>query len=179
MVISPFSSLRQLGVFAVFGLIGSFLTVWLWFPLFSIKPAANSKTSEATNSFFLFCSSSNSIKAFVGIVFIFLLALGLPKLSVDDDLIRLYQSSQFLSESENKIKELTGANFSQKGIVVTAPSEDALIQQIEKAALVINESKLSRRQFIYPALLSLESQLQVRDRLEKLFPEVAQKLEDK
>lgn len=178
MVISPFGSLRQLGVFAVFGLIGSFLTVSLWFPLFSIKPAANSKTSDVTNSFFLFCSSSKSIKAFVGIVFITILALGLPKLSIDDDLIRLYQSSQFLSDSENKIKELTGANFSQKGIVVTAPSEDALIQQIEKAALVINESKLPRHQFIYPALLSLESQLQVRHRLEKLFPEVAQKLQE-
>ena len=106
------------------------------------------------------------------------MALGLPKLSVDDDLIRLYQSSQFLSDSENKIKELTGANFSQKGIVVTAPSDDALIQQIEKAALVINESKLPRRQFIYPTILSLESQLQVRDRLEKLFPEVAKKLQE-
>ncbi|MBI3446427.1 MAG: MMPL family transporter [Magnetospirillum sp.] len=92
LALSPFPGLHQVAVFSAIGLVGSFLSVILWFPLLDRVPAAklNRSWAAAAAGLWRFWGEAGWARArrIVLAVLVLVGVLGLARLEVDDDMRR-------------------------------------------------------------------------------------------
>lgn len=125
---SPFPGLRQVAVFSVVGLLGSFLTVVLWFPLLDKTPPAElgRLPRRLAEGMWRFWSRPWARLAAL-VVFVVVVATGLARLSVDDDVRRQQALDPVLAAEQAEFQRLTGfGQTTQFFVVQGADGEQAL-----------------------------------------------------
>ena len=108
--IAPFPGLRQMAVFSAAGLAAAFLTVVLWFPwLDRAAPRTSTIAGAVGRSLARWPRLSNRWPTWLGVAALAaVLATGLPKLAVNDDLRSLQASPPALLAQEARLGRVLG-----------------------------------------------------------------------
>lgn len=133
MWIAPFPGLRQMALFSGVGLVGSYLTVCLWFPALSrgLRPIA-SGPSDAVQSYLIFWQNlPRSVVAATAASVSLIAFVGVAVLEPQDD-VRLFQSldGELVGEQrhiEAVLDERTESQF----FLIEGRSPEELLQQVE------------------------------------------------
>jgi predicted exporter len=64
--------------------------------------------------------------------------IGVTKLTVDDDIRNLQQSPASVTEPENQLRQLLSGGTDNQFLLVRAPSEEALLQQLERVSPLLD-----------------------------------------
>lgn len=133
MLVAPFPGLRQMAVFSGVGLVASYLTVCLWFPLWSqrMRPLAQG-TSDAVQRYLGFWQSlPRSVIVLVGVVVGVMSLTGIGMLSPQDD-VRLFQSpnGKLLAEQQ-AIESVLGERTASQFFLVEGNSSEELLHRID------------------------------------------------
>lgn len=135
LALSPFPGLKQVAVFSAVGLLGSFLTVALWFPLLDRVPAAslNPRAAAAAALLWRFWSEPRFRRArrlaLAGLAG--LAALGALRLQADDDVRRQQGLSPLLVAEQAEIQRLTGFGQTTQFILVQGDGEQQVLEREE------------------------------------------------
>lgn len=144
--VAPFPGLRQMALFSVCGLIAAWLTVVLWFPIL-VKPI--NKDSENTHPLGLLASltqllsrwpsTASKLVSIILIIVVVLCAYVVTHSSFDDDIRRLQTSPQSMLDNDAEIQRLIGGINPGQYFVVSAKSQEQLLQVQEKLALDLDK----------------------------------------
>lgn len=129
--IAPFPGLRQLAVFAVTGLTVAYLTVVCFFPFIMPKSPPrhrHSRILSISNAYLRLWQSLSKrmITLLIGALVI-VIAIGLMKIHVNDDIRILESTPQVLKDNEKSVKAITGSDIGMSYIVVTADDPQSLL----------------------------------------------------
>lgn len=131
LLIAPFSGLKQLSVFAVFGLTGAFLTVVCWYPFLVKKLPVREQVGQHLLTFWLQLWQSSVMQwgmVFFALIFI---AYGLIHLKVDDDISKLQTLPAELQQQEKQIVSITHQSNEQKWFIVFGDNAQQTLQRLE------------------------------------------------
>ncbi|MFB9216001.1 MMPL family transporter [Vibrio sinaloensis] len=132
MLIAPFPGLQQLALFSSIGLIAAYITVVAWYPLLAAKPSPNRKLpNQILLQRWLALWAKPRIRTLLPICCLLLSAYPLSQLRYDDDIRQLQAMPEQLKQQEDFIAQLSGVRSSQQMLVVTAGSDEALMQKLE------------------------------------------------
>ncbi len=134
MLVAPFPGLQQLALFSSIGLIAAYATVVAWYPILALKPSKNIETmpGERLLSAWLSAWQHSSIKFGLPLVCLVISGLFLTQLKYDDDIRQLQAMPEELKQQEALITQLSGMQASQQMLVVTAETDEGLLQRLEK-----------------------------------------------
>ncbi|GAD88480.1 hypothetical protein VHA01S_005_00830 [Vibrio halioticoli NBRC 102217] len=140
MLIAPFPGLQQLALFSSIGLIAAYITVVAWYPMLAAKPSVN-RTLPGIWLWqqWLTLWSKKSVKYGLPIVCLLASLAPLMHLQYNDDIRQLQAMPEQLKQQEQFISELSGRQSSQQMLVVTASSDEALLQRLESLELTLND----------------------------------------
>jgi predicted exporter len=131
----PFPILRQMGVFAMLGLAGAWLTAVLWVPL--LAKSLPRPSNRALSSALLWCrrvwprvGESRPLVAALSIAAVLSL-VGIGRLRADDDVRQLYQSAPETVRQQEKIERLMRLPAAGQFFLVSAPDEQTLLEREE------------------------------------------------
>ena len=138
LAMAPFPGLRQMAVFSVVGLAAAFVTVILWFPWLDGGQVRQTRFS---------CWLGNTLRRWPRIqgrgplllvlgAAVFLSAVGIARLHVDDDLRSLQSSPAALMQDQVRISRLLG---------MPSPAQFFLVQGRDAAQLLQHEEALTAR----------------------------------
>ncbi len=134
MWIAPFPGLRQMAVFSGVGLVGSYLTVCLWFPRWSqrMRPLAQGPSDIVQHYLVFWQTLPRSIIISIAAVAVGVSLFGITMLDAQDD-VRLFQSpdSGLLADQraiESVLNERTESQF----FLVEGNSPEELLQRTER-----------------------------------------------
>ena len=137
----PFPGLRQIAVFSVMGLTGSWLTVVLLFPFLGGQMGQNTWLSRMFANMWLWWLNAPRLgwigKVFLTVLFVPVI-FGLFRLQFKDDLRTLQNSPQWLINEQMQIGEALNESNTQF-ILVTADTEQALLEREEWVRMVLDE----------------------------------------
>lgn len=135
LLLAPFPGLRQVAAFSAVGLVGSGLTVGLWYPVLDsggpIRHGEKMRTALARYWDFWEAPAARLPRR---LVLLALLAAGLAGsfvLHADDDVRHLQSLSPGLKIQEAEIRRLTGANAGTQFLVVQGGDEQHLLETQE------------------------------------------------
>lgn len=176
LLIAPFPGLRELAVFAVFGLVASCVTVLLWFPLFpDPSPGRNEILSELGHRYIEFWAQKKyQAKALVLVILVFCL-LGLNQVFIDDSLLYLQTPNPTLIEQEKRIFRLLGREFSQQTLIIEANNEEELLDRLYKVRQIFDKNQMSSKSFL-PPLRSIAKQRKANEAVLNAFPSIKERL---
>jgi predicted exporter len=179
LLLAPFPGLRQVAAISLIGLVGSVLTVVLWYPLLDSR-----RGSEPDNRFVALASKHWTLweapslqgarLAIVGFCIV-AAAAGMLFLRSDDDVRHLQSLSSELKRQESQIEKLTGSSSGTQFILLRGASEEALLQEEERLAPRLAgaerdgalEGHTAIAQFVPSIARQKENRALVRDRLVK------------
>jgi predicted exporter len=134
---APFPGLKQIAVFAIIGLVSSFVTVVLWFPLFDrLAPLRHGrKMLQVATWPWIFWSADRYRLARRVLLAgcLALVAAGFALYRTDDDVRRLQALSPALVREQMKIQRLIGSSVDAQYLLVAAQDDEAALQQEEAA----------------------------------------------
>ncbi len=134
---APFPGLKQIAVFAIIGLVSSFITVVLWFPVFDrVAPLQHGrKLLQLATWPWIFWSADRYrlarrvlLAGCLGLV-----AAGFALYRTDDDVRRLQALSPTLVLEQMEIQQLIGSSVEAQYLLVGAPDDEAALQREEAA----------------------------------------------
>lgn len=142
--LAPFPGMQQVATFCAAGLLGAYLTLILAYPLLagSRLPAGSRPLAIAGKYLASLTALSKRLTTPLG-VGCFVLAIlvccvaGLTQLKVDDDIRHLQQSPASVTEPENQLRTLLSGGTDNQFLLVRAPSEEALLQQLERVSPIL------------------------------------------
>lgn len=138
---APLPGLQQMAVFSATGLLAAFLTVVCWFPYLDKQAPKRSWLSEKI---------SHSLKAWprwdwnkhshklLALIFIGFVAAGFSRLHTEDGLKQLQSSPAKLIHEQKEISEILGLPSPAQYVLVTAGSEEVLLQTEERLKPVLD-----------------------------------------
>lgn len=143
--LAPFPGMQQVAIFCAAGLLGAYLTLILAYPLLAGSRLPAGSRPLALAGTYLACLTQLS-KRFTTPLGIGLFALvivvwclvGVTKLTVDDDIRHLQQSPASVTEPENQLRQLLSGGTDNQFLLVRAPSEEALLQQLERVSPLLD-----------------------------------------
>ena len=131
LMIAPFSSIRQLSLFAASGLIGSCLVAVYLGPYICARVRHKDITfTLVLNYLKLFEKRPFVITLFV--ITLMLCTIGLSRVQINDDVSALQKLPDNLVAMEKKITALTGQRTDQKLIMISAADDEQLLINYEK-----------------------------------------------
>ncbi len=174
--LTPFPGLQQMAVFSVTGLIGSWLSVVILFPMLTSNENRE-KLALAEVLYRLrarFPMLKNNTLLIIGLVVLFLISTKIIFSSRSLDDVRLLQtSSKSLLSEEQDVRDLLGINSSSKFILVTADSVEQSLQREEQLAADLlklkNERVIEGYQLLSQKLPSLQKQKENRQLTRQLY----------
>ena len=142
--LAPFPGMQQVATFCAAGLLGAYLTLILAYPLLagSRLPTGSRPLAIAGKYLASLTALSKRLTTLLG-VGCFVLAIlvccvaGLTQLKVDDDIRHLQQSPASVTEPENQLRTLLSGGTDNQFLLVRAPSEEALLQQLERVSPIL------------------------------------------
>jgi predicted exporter len=145
LLLAPFPGLRQMAVFSVFGLVASFLTVALWYPLLDRDgPARHGSdlVDAAGRHWRLWEAPRWRLARWAVLAALSLLGVsGAFALRVDDDVRHLQSLSPALKRQEDRIQLLTGAGGATQFLLVQSGTEQALLESEEALLPRLDQAK--------------------------------------
>ena len=137
---APFPIFKQFAVFAIVGLISSFLTAYCIYPLLKLP-------NERTRHFRFLHRRKFSIHPVFGIIFISVMAVifiiilcfNPQGIKVKNDLNSLYTMPPFLEESEKRAAMIMDSGFSPWYFIVSGRSAEETLKNEEKLTLRLEE----------------------------------------
>ena len=137
----PFPGLRQIALFSVAGLLGSWLVVVLLFPFWGNHMGQNTWLSQFFAKMWLWWLHLPRFGVWGKIALAIVLlpmVLGWSRLTLKDDLHMLQNSPQWLMDEQRQIGTALNESNTQF-ILVTAQDEQALLQREERVRQVLDE----------------------------------------
>lgn len=143
--LAPFPGMQQVAIFCAAGLLGAYLTLILAYPLLagSRLPAGSRPLALAGTYLACLIQLSKRFTTPLGMGLFALVILvwclgGVTKLTVDDDIRHLQQSPASVTEPENQLRQLLSGGTDNQFLLVRAPSEEALLQQLERVSPMLD-----------------------------------------
>ncbi|GIU01954.1 MMPL family transporter [Shewanella morhuae] len=145
--LAPFPGMQQVATFCAAGLLGAYLTLIFAYPLLagSRLPTGSRPLAIAGKYLASLTALSKRLTTPLG-VGCFVLAIlvccvaGLTQLNVDDDIRHLQQSPTSVTEPENQLRTLLSGGTDNQFLLVRAPSEEALLQQLERVSPMLDDA---------------------------------------
>lgn len=135
LALSPFPGLKQVALFSAVGLLGSFLTVVLWFPLLDRAPPArlNRHVAAAAGGLWRFWDDARLDRARIALLLVLagLGATGLARLETDDDVRRQQGLSPSLAAEQAEIQRLAGFGQLTQFFLVEGDGEQQVLEREE------------------------------------------------
>ncbi|MFQ1018874.1 MMPL family transporter [Gilliamella sp. CG13] len=131
LLIAPFPGLKQLSVFAVFGLTGAFLTVVCWYPFLVKKLPVREQVGQHLLTFWLQLWQSSVMQWGMVIFALIFIVYGLKHLKVDDDISKLQTLPAELQQQEKQIVSITHQSNEQKWFIVFGDNAQQTLQRLE------------------------------------------------
>ncbi|MGI2024379.1 MMPL family transporter [Shewanella glacialipiscicola] len=142
--LAPFPGMQQVATFCAAGLLGAYLTLILAYPQLagSRLPSGSRPLALAGKYLVNLTQLSNRLTTPLGVgcfvlVIFFCFVAGLTQLKVDDDIRHLQQSPTSVTEPENQLRTLLSGGTDNQFLLVRAPSEEALLQQLERVSPIL------------------------------------------
>lgn len=145
LALAPFPGIRQMSLFAVAGLVGSWLTVVCWFSMLKPvgKKGVNFENRAVSNVIYSISLKANNSNARVFLIAIFITVVmaivGSGFLKANDSIAVLNNPSNELKQSEQLIRSLIDPPSSTQFIIVSAEDEQALLQKEEQVAAQLKQ----------------------------------------
>ncbi|MCP3128825.1 MMPL family transporter [Shewanella sp. KJ2020] len=143
--LAPFPGMQQVAIFCAAGLLGAYLTLILAYPLLagSRLPEGSRPLALAGKYLANLTKLSNKLTTPLGmglfaLVIVVWCLVGVTKLTVDDDIRHLQQSPASVTEPENQLRQLLSGGTDNQFLLVRAPSEEALLQQLERVSPMLD-----------------------------------------
>ncbi|MGE5517508.1 MAG: MMPL family transporter [Bacteroidota bacterium] len=141
--LSPFPGLKQVAVFSAVGLIGSFLTVLLWFPLLDRTPSRplGPRVARAVEFIRQLWSEPRCRPLRRGLLALALVVAvcGAAMFKIDDDVRRQQGLSPVLVAEQAEIQRLIGFGQAMQFFVVEGDDEQQVLEREEALARVLGE----------------------------------------
>jgi len=176
--LAPFPGLRQMACFAVAGLVASWLTVVLWFPL--VRSRRQPAALPAAGQLYrlrqrLPAATTGNRQLLLGVMALAALALLAGRSS--DDIRQLQTSPPALLAQEQSIQQALGQAGSSRFLLLQAENLEALLQREEQLRVTLEALKTQGLLSGYQALSqSLPSQQRQQQNLQLLTPLYSQRL---
>lgn len=143
--LAPFPGMQQVAIFCAAGLLGAYLTLILAYPLLASSRLPEGSRPLALAGTYLASLTQLSKRfttplgmgMFALVILIWCLG-GVTKLTVDDDIRHLQQSPASVTEPENQLRQLLSGGTDNQFLLVRAPSEEALLQQLERVSPMLD-----------------------------------------
>lgn len=183
---APFPALSQIAMFAMVGLVSTWVTVLLLLPVFLSKPHKINipiyfvRLQQALPSFLNWL---NGKKIFYALLFLACVMIpGWWMIHANDDVRILVHRSQDLQQQEQKVRQLVGLDTETAFFLVQGNTPELVLQHEEQLQVVLNQfvgkRELSGYQSISIMLPSMATQLEhhrlLQSRLTRQQQEVAQ-----
>ena len=180
--LTPFPGLQQMALFSLAGLIGSFVTVLLWFPLLvGQMPERPLPGRKLLLRWLVLWQGSRLMRLGLPLLLLLIAGGGLLQLQVDDDIRRLQPLPTQLSGEEQHFARLTGQDNQLTGFLVTGESAEQALQRLEdltgKLRTLQAQGAIVRYRSLSDWLPSLQRQQANYQALVRLQPEVIRQLE--
>ena len=179
LLITPLPTLRQIAVFSVAGLVGSFVTIYFLLPARMSRPLSGSRfLVDWAGKIFARLRPPKKAGYVVLIIFgiVILMVMGTGKLNVDDDVRLLMGSQQELLKEEAKVMATTGLSNSSQYFLISGSNEEEVLRNEEALAArlgnLVEEGKLSGFQAVTSFVPSLHRQETTLKRWTDLSPEI-------
>lgn len=179
LLITPLPTLRQIAVFSVTGLVGSFVTIYFLLPANMNNPLSGSRSmvdwaGKLFNALRPSKKAGYALLVIISMVLVMLITLG--KLNVDDNVRLLIGSQQDLLREEAQVRAKTGLSNSSQYFLISGSNEEKVLQNEEAltARLVglVEEGKLSGFQAVSSFVPSLQKQEAVFKKWTDLSPDI-------
>ncbi|WP_262927445.1 MMPL family transporter [Phytohalomonas tamaricis] len=130
--LTPMPGLTQMALFATFGLIGAWLTVVLWLPLWRVRPSQSADTiANRLWRLFETLRGRLGVKSALLLAAVALLTIFVG-LKSDDSLRLINTSSPTLLSEEGEVQSLLGRDTGTLYLLVTASSAEAWLEKAER-----------------------------------------------
>ncbi|MCS6241024.1 MMPL family transporter [Shewanella baltica] len=143
--LAPFPGMQQVAIFCAAGLLGAYLTLILAYPLLAGSRLPAGSRPLALAGTYLACLTQLSKRfttplgmGMFALVILVWCLVGVTKLTVDDDIRHLQQSPASVTEPENQLRQLLSGGTDNQFLLVRAPSEEALLQQLERVSPMLD-----------------------------------------
>ena len=179
--LAPFPGMQQVAIFCAAGLLGAYLTLILAYPLLagSRLPEGSRPLAFAGTYLANLTQLSNKLTTPLGmglfaLVIVVWCLIGVSKLTVDDDIRHLQQSPASVTEPENKLRQLLSGGTDNQFLLVRAPSEEALLQQLERVSPLLDAAIANQELGNYVSLSRYLPSQQKQDTAYRLQGEIYQ-----
>lgn len=176
MALTPFPGLRQMATFSVVGLLASWLTVVLWFPvLIQTKTQQTIGLAARLGRMSQRLPSVQGNPVLVGVICVLLMLslLSLWHSETQDDIRLLQTSPASLLAQEQAVQQKLGVSSSTQFLLVTGASLQQCLQREEQLRLQLDSLKqqgsLADYQALSRVLPSLQRQSENRQLVEQLY----------
>lgn len=143
--LAPFPGMQQVAIFCAAGLLGAYLTLILAYPLLAGSRLPAGSRPLALAGTYLACLTQLSKRfttplgmGLFALVIVVWCLIGVTKLTVDDDIRHLQQSPASVTEPENQLRQLLSGGTDNQFLLVRAPNEEALLQQLERVSPMLD-----------------------------------------
>ena len=142
LAIAPFPGIRQMAVFAVFGLSGACLTVLCLHSILAtyLKPRPLPGRQFLQSSINFYTKRSMRRRA-LPLIMLTLGAIGLTRFQTQDDVSAFQQLPKQLLAADQRITALTGQSPEQKWLCVFAPSAAQVLSGLDQIRPVLNKAQ--------------------------------------
>ena len=137
LLFTPFPGLKQLATFAIFGLIGAFLTVACWYPFLVQRLPTRGNIAEPFFAKWLALWQTRSMQFSMTLLALLFISLGLSQLKIDDDVGQLQALPTDLYHQEQKMIEITKQTNDQKWFIVYGQTAEQALQRLEDRKSVV------------------------------------------
>lgn len=141
LLFTPFPGLKQLATFAIFGLIGAFLTVACWYPFLVQRLPTRRNIAEPYFAKWLALWQTRSMQFSMTLLALLFISLGLSQLKIDDDVGQLQALPTDLYHQEQKMIEITKQTNDQKWFIVYGQTAEQALQRLEAFLPFLNQAK--------------------------------------
>lgn len=179
LAVAPFPSIRQMAVFAVFGLSGACLTVLCLHPILATylqpRPLLGRQLLQRSINFY---TQRRLRRRALPLILLALGAIGLTHFQAQDDVSAFQQLPAQLLAADQRITALTGQSPEQKWLCVFAPSSAQVLSGLEQVRPVLNKAQQDGLISSYQTLplTSAQAQLEQSAALNAALPQLATEL---
>lgn len=178
LLITPFPGLKQLSLFAMFGLIGAFLTVVCWYPFLVKRLPVRENIGQRLLTYWLMLWQKKTMQFFMLTSAFIFIAYGLHNLKIDDDIGKLQALPTALQNEEQEIINITHQSSDQKWFIVFGNTPEQTLQRLENFLPKLEQAKKNRffEQYQSINLPSIKKQQQNIELIERYAPDIISSL---